>query len=259
MVLALATAIAQEGNVYKYPSIPDGETRKLKVRYEDPKFSDAYFASKPINQRVLHEEAAASIETLARLKGEGKNRQLVYTRSEILHNRVTSVWDLTFAPGENLILTSIEHKAKTATGKLVEQEFWDLSDPVFRYPSDTYHAYALEVFFRSLPLKTGHKTSFHLWLAPKSVMRMWVTVEKVETLKLPAGDIECYCLQMTPNLEDFLGKPGKIIQPLVPKYTFWLATKGSHPMVKYRGPLGEVNLVSAPIEVHELTNISPAL
>lgn len=258
-LMVLATAMAQEGNVYKVPAMPDAEVRKLRVHYEDPKFNDAYFAARPMNQRVLHDEAAATIETVVKYKGEGANRQIIYTRNETLHNRALSTWEFTFAPGDNLILNTIEHRMKTPAGKQIRHEYFDLRDPTFHYPLDTYHAYVLEVFFRILPLKVGYKNQFHFWLSPKALMRMMIEVEKTEIVKTSAGDIECYVLQMTPNLEDFLGKPGRIIQAFVPKFTFWPAVKGTHPMIKYRGPLGEVNLGSAPIEIHVLTSISPAL
>lgn len=254
----MVTAVAQETSLYKVPSIPDGEVRKLKVRYEDPKLNDAYFAGKPINQRILHDEATSSIETIVKFKGEGSARQLVYTRNETLHNRALSTWDFTFLPGDRLVLSTIEHRIKTPAGKQIRHEFFDLTDPIFHYPSDSFHAYVLEVFFRTLPLQVGYKNQFHLWLAPKAIMRMMISVEKTEILKTPAGDIECFVIQMTPNVEDFLGKAGKLIQPLVPKFTFWTTVKGTHPVIKYRGPLGEVNLVGAPIEVHDLTSISPA-
>lgn len=260
LVLFLTTfSSAQEHQLFPVPALPDGEVRVLNVRYEDPKMTDAYFASKPINQRILHDEASASIETTIKYRGEGNTRQLIYLRKEILHNRTISEWKFTFAPSKNLILQTIEHEVRTPSGKTVRKEFFDLSDPVFKYPPDSFHPYTLELFFRSLPLKIGYKGSFHLWLAPKSVIRMTILVDKTEKVKTPAGEFECFCLQMTPNLEDFLGKAGKVVQPLIPGYTFWLAVKGTHPVVKYRGPLGEVNMVGAPIEIHELTKITPPL
>jgi len=258
-LLVLAAAAAEEANSYKVPAIPDGEARKLKVRYEDPRFNDAYFANKPMNQRVLHEEAASMIDTVARFRGEGNNRQLIYTRNEVLHNHGLSTWVFTFAPADKLVMHTIEHTVKTPAGKQVRHEFFDLTDPIFHYPPDTFHPYVLEIFYRTLPLKVGYRNQCHLWLAPRSIMRVMISVEKVETMKTPAGEIECYCVQMTPSMEDFLGKAGRMVQPLVPKFTFWMAVKGTHPLVVYRGPLGEVNLGSAPIEIHELMSISPPL
>lgn len=248
-----------ENQPLNLPPIVDGEIRLLNVRYEDPKMTEAYFASKPLNQRILHDEAASSIETTVKYRTEGNNRQLIYLRKEILHNKTISEWKFTFAPAKNLILQTIEHEVKTPSGKIVRKEFFDLSDPLFRYPSDSFHPYTLELFFRTLPVKVGYKGSFHLWLAPKSVIRMTISVDKIENVKTPAGEFESYCLQMTPNLEDFLGKAGKVVQSLVPGYTFWLALRGTHPVVKYRGPLGEVNMVGAPIEIHELVKITPHL
>jgi hypothetical protein len=51
---------------------------------------------------------------------------------------------------------------------------------------------------------------------------------------------------------EYVGALGKLIQPIVPRYTWWLEAEGSHSQVRYRGPLGQVNVINAPVEVHEL-------
>ncbi len=88
-------------------------------------------------------------------------------------------------------------------------------------------------------------------------MRMKVRVEGIEEIKVPAGTFQCHKVVMTPMVSEFYGKIiGRVVQRFfAPKYSFWLDAGGSHPCVKYRGPLGAVT-AGLPKVIHELISYS---
>ncbi len=50
---------------------------------------------------------------------------------------------------------------------------------------------------------------------------------------------------------------GRLIQPLIPGYEFWFDVHGTHPIMRYKGPLGKVNIIGVPDEVYDIISIDP--
>lgn len=231
------------------PSLPE-EWRSFRVYFETP-IRD--LEKLPLNQRLLYRETANRIETDLRWIGEPGRRQPEYTRTEDLNSRCRSVARFRFLPGDRLQLQEMTRTVANPAGETVREEYFDFEDPLFGYPADLCHPYTLELAYRSLDLKPGLTRDFHLWLGATASLKMTARVAGLETLTLNDGrKVACYRVEMVPDLVEYVGALGKLIQPIVPRYTWWLDAAGSHSQVRYRGPLGQINVINAPVEVHDL-------
>ena len=231
------------------PAIPE-EWRSFRVYFETP-IRD--LDRLPLNQQLLYRETANHIETTSRWIGEGSRRRLEYTRTEKLNSHCLAVVQFRFLPGNYFQLQEMARTVTNPAGERVREEYCNFEDPRFRYPADLCHPYTLELAYRSLELAPGTTRNFHLWLGATASLKMTVRVEGLETLPLDDGRrVSCYRLEMIPDLVEYIGVVGKLIQPIVPRYTWWLSAEGSHSQVRYRGPLGQINVVNAPVEVHDL-------
>jgi len=231
------------------PKIPEGEVRVLKVALSHKeKLSPG--------QIITFNGSAKQIETRIHWEGQGADKYLVYTRAETLNNNCISKYVLTFFPGPELKMKNLDKTVTTPGGKVVQREYYDFSDPALKYPPILLHPFTLEIAFRSFEPTPGNRRAFNLWLNPMAVLKMEAVVGNTEEVTLSNGKkYKCYRIEMLPNIaEDFGVFADKLFRPLAPSYVFWLSAEGSHPLVKYSGPMGQVSFVNAPIETHEMVS-----
>ena len=239
----------EEDPPFLVPALPD-EWRSFNVYFETPMRD---LEQQPLNQRLLYLETANRIETTSRWVGEGSEQHLEYTRVEHLNNHCLSLVRFRYLAGKNFQLQDLTRTAKNEAGEPVREEYFNFEDPLFHYPRDLCHPYTLELAFRGLPLEPGYSRNFRLWLGATATLKMTVQVAGRENLRLPDGrEFPCFRLEMIPDLVEYVGVMGKLIQPIVPRYTWWLSAEDSHSQVRYRGPLGQINVLNAPVEVHDL-------
>ena len=50
---------------------------------------------------------------------------------------------------------------------------------------------------------------------------------------------------------------GRVISPFLAEYTFWYDARGTHPLIKYVGPMGKVNTGGVPTEIYETKSLTP--
>ncbi len=238
------------GPPFRMPFLPQSERRRFRVRFETP-VKD--LSGLPFNQQLMYRESATGIEKLARRTGEGENSGIEYIRTEKLHNDCTAVTRFRFRPGGLLKLEDITRTHTSPSGAVVRDEYYSIDDPFFNYPANLCHPFTMELAYRGMELVEGNSREFHLWLGPGITLKMLTRVDGIEELSLDDGTgISCYRLEMFPDIEEYVGAVGRLIQPIVPRYTWWLEQAGTHPQVRYRGPLGQVNMINAPVEVHEI-------
>ena len=136
---------------------------------------------------------------------------------------------------------------------MVRDEYFLVADPFFNNPQNLCHPFTLELAYRGMDLEVGNSRHFHLWMGRGATIKMVTRVEGLETLNLEDGSsVQCHRLEMSPDLVEYVGVMGKLIQPIVPHYTWWLKEEKPHSQVRYRGPLGQINVIGAPVEVHDL-------
>ncbi len=251
-LIGIMAASAPAPKPVDVPELNDGEKRVLKVNISyDGKISEE-------QNRVLQFAPRKAVSGV-QWEGEGAERRLVTTRVEYLKNGCVTTHTFHFLPGRHLKLKSIERITKGPDGKVIERRFFDLAHSVFKYPEVMLHPFILEIAFRSFELKPGKRRCFHLWLDPVNVLKMVTTVKKPEEVKLPDGGVvKAYRLEMKPDFsEEFGSFANRLLEPVVPDYTFWIRAESPHVMVKYTGPLGQVKPIGAPTETHELISYKP--
>jgi len=254
LMLAVVTASTPVSGPIETPNLKDGEERVLKITVSyDGKMSEG-------QNRLL---AFASRKAVSRLhwEGEGPGRRLVSTRVDYLKNGCVAKHTFFFKPGRYLKLESIERVTRSPDGNVIEQGYFNLADPVFRYPEVMLHPFILELAFRSFELKPGRRRCFYLWLDTSNVLKMVLTVKDTENVELPDGKVvRAYRMEMKPDFSDEFGSfANRLLEPIVPDYTFWISAEPPHLMVKYVGPLGQVKPIGAPTEKHELVGYTPGI
>lgn len=236
------------------PAIPDGETRSYRVYYENlgnPK------KKRPLYRRVQLKEAPERIESSYHWVGGGKDKHLEFHRQDILKGGARTDYKFVFKPGKELVLGHFERTLTIAGGDKLRDEMYNVSHPVQKYPDQLFHPYVLETAYRGMELEPGQEKDLYIWAAPKNIVRITVKADKIETVKTKAGEFECLRMEMTPNLDDFLGEiAGPIFASLLPDYVFWMSTSAPHVLVKFRGPLEDMNALTAPIQIYELVSLT---
>ena len=251
-LLAVLIAAGVQPTPIPVPQILEGETRALRVQISHKdKLSES--------QKLTLGSAAKQVETLAHWEGEGAGRRLIYTRKELLNNGCIAEHVFTFLPGYKLRMKNAKKTITSPSGKAIQTEFYDFTDPVMKYPSVLAHPFTLELAFRTFDFTPGSRRAFNIWLNPAAILRMETVTKGIEEIELPGGKkMKCYRIDMSPNLTaDFGALANRLLKPLIPDYIFWVSVDGMHPVVKYSGPMGQISPVGAPNEVHELLSYNP--
>ncbi|GEM_PF-1591413 len=255
-VPAILWPISSTAEPFLMPKFPKHEIKITNIHYEGKKI-DPKTAS--LSQRLLYLEAPKRLEADLHRVGKGADRRLEFVMVERQNNANTAINTFTFKTTEYMILEKYEKVVNNSSGKRLRKEFYYMSHPANKYPDDLVHPYTIEVTFRGLELdKPGAKRRFNIWLPPTVVIPMELKVCEKETIKLPIGSRECYRVEIRPFMTAFLGPfLGRLIQRFVPSYVFWFDINGTHPLLKYKGPLGKVNVIGVPDEVYDTVKLEP--
>ncbi len=253
--LVLSAAGPLSAEAFKSPPLVKKERLVFRGGYEDP---DVSFAGKALGIQALDRESAEEISQTVERYQEGEQGYLRLRTKNKLRNGNTADATTILADREKLIWQSTNGVITSASGKeLSRGAFYGPRDPAYGYPDDIYDVSILLTLFRGITLENGYQQYFYLWIDNRNIMRMKVTVEGTEEVKVPAGTFRCYRVDMTPMIAEFFGELiGKVVQRFfTPKYSFWLDAQGTHPCVKYRGPLGAVT-AGLPMVIYELVSYS---
>jgi len=254
LVLLLPTAARTEP--FGIPPLPEDEVRENKIYYKE---GDVGLEDMAMAQRMLYLEAPTALKYHVYWVGEGTSRHPEITLIEERHNEPTATYTFLYRPGEHFIMESFKKVVTNKEGKEIRREYHNLSHPLLDLPDDLTHVYTIEYALRGLEFKPGTRRTFHIWLPPATIVPMVARVKKIENIKLFDGSTwPCYRVEFGPDMTKFLGRIlGRIIQLFVPKYIFWYDTRGTHPLIRYIGPMGKVNAIGVPTEIYDTTKIKP--
>lgn len=100
-----------------------------------------------------------------------------------------------------------------------------------RAPADTLALEGIAGILRFLPFDNWRPISFHFLTNEPRLYEMKVELHGKERVKTPAGEFECYRIELIPNLGVL-----NILHTFLPKAQFWFAASQPHFWVRYEGP-----------------------
>ena len=142
-----------------------------------------------------------------------------------------------------------EKTVTTSDGKelLVERKHFDRDKGTVRFerrnaaggletktveaPPDTLAIEGLAGVLRFLPLNETRAFSAHVLSNEPRVYDVTFESRGKERIKVPAGEFECYKLEMVPHLGVL-----NVFRPLFPKTFFWFTVSAPHDWIRYEGP-----------------------
>lgn len=191
-------------------------------------------------------------------------------RSSPMQWRVDSVWDADttwvprttvteFRDPEGRLVERIEKTYRfgevPGAGTITVRTLGAPEEPprstVLPIPAGTVGPEGIGSAFRSLPFGPDLRRRFHLVTGEPKLYRMRLTLEKTETVTVPAGTFRCHKIRMLPEF----GLLGFLARPFIPDTFFWHSVEPPHVWIRYEG------LESAPGTprvVLELVSFSPA-
>lgn len=253
--LVILFPLASMGEAFKMPPFPEEEFATHRTYYKEGVLDPEDMA---YSQRRLHWEDPKSLKWHLYWVGEGKMREPRAELVEELYNGTTMSYKFFFKPGDKLILRGLESVARDKSGEVVRSEKHDLTHPVLEYPDNILHVNTIHYAIRGMDLSTpGTQHSIFVWLSPINPVR--AEVKGTETVRLKDGrEIKCYRVEVVPDLKKTMGfLLGMALELLIADYTFWFDVAGSHPLVKYEGPMGKGNTRGAPTIIYELVSEKP--
>ncbi len=252
---ALLSGAGAAGDPLPIPPMPGEEVKKSLIYYKEGEVGLEDIA---IAQRMLYWEAPSTLQFHYYRVGQADATRPQLTVTEERHNGTIATYNFYFKPGDNYSLQSFDKVVKDDKGRVVQREWRDLSHPVFDYPDDLTHVYTIEYCLRGLDMsKPGQELKFHIWLPPSGVVPMTARVKNVENITLHNGkSYTCRVVEIAPDMVGFLGPIlGRLIRPFLATYNFWYETGGTHPTIRYVGPMGKVNTGGVPTEIYEMISI----
>ncbi len=135
--------------------------------------------------------------------------------------------------------------------KINKEKTFDITeeDKDFDFDADLVDKEILGVCFMNYPYDRKEDLEFHMMTNEPAHYKMKIVNLGKETLKLDGSSVECYKLQMIPDL-GFLG----IFAPFVPKTYFWYKAAAPHEFVRYEGLESGLNTPYVVMEVSEQTD-----
>jgi hypothetical protein len=112
-------------------------------------------------------------------------------------------------------------------------------------PSDTLAVEGIAGVLRFLPFESVRSFPAHLLSNEPRVYDVTLETRGKESIKTPAGEFECYKIEVVPHLGAL-----NLFRPFFPKTFFWFAAAPPHFWVRYEGP---ENGPGTPVIVMELT------
>jgi hypothetical protein len=116
----------------------------------------------------------------------------------------------------------------------------------FDFEEDLIDKELLGTCLMNYPYTRKSDLEFHMMTNEPSHYKMTMQNKGIETVKINGKNIECYKLQMIPDL-GFLG----IFAPLVPKTYFWYKVEAPHEFVRYEGLESGLNTPYIVMEAQE--------
>jgi len=255
MIFFIIMSYQARADMFDWGGIPEKEILTYRSVYKG--IDVVHPDPRPLSMRYGASEAAVNTEFSIRHAGNDPTKPLEVVVTVVSQNRYTSRYYFGFKPGPKINLVYYEKTVFTPAGKKVRTEAYDYTESVPPFPGEMAHPLILPVLFCGLDFTRGKSREFYLWLNPILIMTMKVVVKGEEDVTVPAGTIPCYRLEMEPDMRDFGGEIlARVLKPFAPKYIFWMDRKAPHPMVKYQGPFGQINIAGAPIEMSELVKKS---
>ncbi len=242
---------------YNIPKLPGEEKHRFNVSLSEPVKDESALH---LLQRFIYLESSASIENHIRFIKEGDKTWLDYNYTTLLRNGNTCNTHIRYLPGKTMQMKDVTIEATTPSGKVVREEYICLNDPKFSFPQDLLQPSAARLGYRSMDLVPGNSRNCHMLVGiPGGMLKVKITVKDIETLMLNNKDkVNCFRIEMEPILSEILGVIGKLLQPFVPKYTWWLTEDPPHSLIRFRGPIGSGgNLGKTLMETFDRNEITP--
>ena len=101
----------------------------------------------------------------------------------------------------------------------------------FSVPADTLEPEGIAGILRFLPFDHLHSESIHLFTNEPHLYEAKLELRGRERVKTPAGDYECYKLELVPQLGAL-----NVFRTFLPKAYFWFTVAPPHFWVRYEGP-----------------------
>ena len=101
----------------------------------------------------------------------------------------------------------------------------------FSVPADTLEPEGIAGILRFLPFDHLHSESIHLFTNEPHLYEGKLELRGRERVKTPAGDYDCYKLELVPQLGAL-----NVFRSLLPKAYFWFTAAPPHFWVRYEGP-----------------------
>jgi hypothetical protein len=98
-------------------------------------------------------------------------------------------------------------------------------------PADTVTVEGIAGILSFLPFDHWKPSSVHFLTNEPRLVEMKVQMRGKERIKTPAGEFECYRVELVPELGVL-----NIVRSLLPKAQFWFSTSPRHFFVRYEGP-----------------------
>jgi hypothetical protein len=232
-LVLLTGSLSFAGNL-KVPEIPEGEVRVF----------NSYYATKrdrPNMDNLLMRAVAAfapeSYTGEVHWQGEGKGRQLIYSREAKLNNKATTDLTFIFDTHPDFRLRSYQCVVLSPDGTKLREEYYDYTEPSLRYPDDTFQVFVGDMVLRSSYLEVGVRLPWNVWLSPFNTFPFHYKVIGEEEITVPAGTFDCFKVEGRLVPEGLTDLTGIILSKIVGKYYFWVEKGGSHGVVRIRWPL----------------------
>ncbi|MCP4683132.1 MAG: hypothetical protein GY864_12420 [Desulfobacterales bacterium] len=222
---------------FDIPTLCKDDSYRMNVYVDQPVDS---FTSLHTLRQFTFLEAANDVHRSTRFVKEEGTTCLEYNYTYVQRNKNTCSTRVRYLPGKAMQMKDITITGTTPSGVIVRDEYICLDDPTFQFPPDLLHRYAAGVAYQNMDLIPGDSREFNMLVgAPGFMLKMRVDVNDIEILSLnDKDDVRCYRLEMVPILSEILGLFGKVLQPFVPKFTWWVTEEKPHTWVRYRGPVG---------------------
>lgn len=240
---------------FRIPSLPEREIKESKAYLHGKAFNPENASQM---MRLQYYESPNYLKATIQWVGNAEAKQLKFTMVENLNSGAIAT-NVFYFVRDFLVIEKYERTIVNKAGRTIRTEIYNLAHPHLKYPNDLMHPYTLEVAFRGIKLnKPGSSQTFNLWLPPNVIIPVEARVMGTESITVTSQTRQCYRVDLFPQFTFFIGSfLAKIIQPLMPQYSFWFEVNGTHPIVRYRGPLGKINSSGAPTEIYDLVRLDP--
>ena len=106
----------------------------------------------------------------------------------------------------------------------------DAESKQIQAPSDTLTVEGIGGILRFLPFDNWRPFTVHLFTNEPQLYQVKVEMRGKERVKTPAGEFECYKIELVPQLGVL-----DVLRPFLPKTFFWFTVAAPHFWVRYQG------------------------